>query len=132
MASLTNLRPMLAVDDMAATLRFWRDTLGFAVTAAIGDTDRPDWCNLTRDGFSIMFTWEDEHTHEDGTSHRSEAQLAGSLYFNTDDVDALFAELSAKPDVGEILGPVTQPHGMREIAVTDPNGFHVYFGQPVS
>src|SRR5687767_7614695 len=102
MATLTNLRPMLEVDDMAATIRFWRDVLGFTVTAAMGDPESPGWCNVTRDGVSVMFSWEPEHTHDDGSSHRSEAGLAGSLYFNTDDVDALFAELRAKPGAGAI------------------------------
>ena len=130
--ALTNLRPMLAVNDMSATLRYWTEVLGFAVTAQMdGEGDAPPgWCNLTRDTISIMFTWEPEHTHDDGEVHRSEASLGGSLYFNTDDVDSLLAEFRAKGDVGEIQGPVDQPHGMREIALTDPNGFHIYFGQP--
>lgn len=131
--ALTNLRPMLDVDDMAATIRYWTDVLGFTVTAQFGeDGDQPPgWCNMTRDGVSVMFTWEPEHAHDDGVVHKSEASLAGSLYFNTDDVDGLLADLQAKDGVGDISGPVDQPHGMREIALTDPNGFHIYFGQPI-
>jgi uncharacterized glyoxalase superfamily protein PhnB len=93
-AILTNLRPMLEVDDMRKTMWFWCDVLGFSVTASMGaEGEPPGWCNVTRDGVSIMFTWEPEHVHDDGSSHRSEAQLAGSLYFNTDDVNALYTEL---------------------------------------
>ena len=131
-ATLTNLRPMLQVDDMRETIRFWCDVLGFSVGAAMGEEGQPPgWCNLMRDGVSIMFTWEPEHTHDDGSSHRSEANLAGLLYFNTDDVDAVYAELRGKDGAVEITPPATQPHGMREIALDDPNGFHVVFGQPV-
>lgn len=131
--ALTNCRAMLAVDDMAATIRYWTEVLGFTVTAQVPeDTDGPPgWCNLSRDGVSIMFTWEPEHSHEDGSTHRSEAGLEGSLYFNTDDVDALWRELTAKEETGPIAAPANQPHGMREIHLEDPNGFHILFGQPL-
>ena len=131
--TLTNLRPMLAVNDMVATMSFWTDVLGFTVTneMTFGDSAAPGWCNLARDGVSIMFTWEAEHTHDDGTSHGSEAALGGSIYFNTDDVDGLYKELSQKPGIGDIEAPTDQPHGMREILVRDPNGFAVFFGQPL-
>lgn len=118
---------------MAATVRYWTESLGFTVTARVdhGPGQPPGWCNLTRDAVSIMFTWEPEHSHDDGSTHRSAAGLSGSLYFTTDDVDALFAELSARGSVGPVGAPVTQPHGMREIHVDDPNGFRIVFGQPV-
>ena len=129
---LTNLRPMLAVNDMVATMKFWTESLGFAVTSEMtfGEGLPPGWCNLTRDGVSIMFTWEPEHAHDDGTSHRSEAALAGSIYFNSDDLDALYDELRQRPGLAGLDAPADRPHGMREFLVHDPNGFAVFFGQP--
>ena len=129
--TVTLLRPMLAVNDMVATMRFWTEVLGFTVRAEMSfvEGQPPGWCNLARDETQIMFTWEAEHTHEDGTSHGSEAGLAGSLYFNVDDVDALYEELRRKPGIGDIRAPADQPHGMREFVVHDPNGFAVLFGQ---
>jgi uncharacterized glyoxalase superfamily protein PhnB len=131
--ALTLLRPMLAVNDMVATIKFWTDVLGFTVKAemSFGEGQPPGWCNLDRDGVAIMFTWEPEHTHYDGTSHGSEASLAGSIYFNVDDVDALYEELRQKPGMGEIGAPADQPHGMREFLLHDPNGFAVLFGRPL-
>ena len=130
---LTTLRPMLDVNDMARTIRFWTDALGFTVTAEMSyaEGQPPGWCNLSRDGVSIMFSWEPEHTHDDGSTHQSEAALAGALYFNTDDVDGLYQELHTKPAIGEIERPTDRPHGMRELVVEDPNGFLVIFGQPL-
>jgi catechol 2,3-dioxygenase-like lactoylglutathione lyase family enzyme len=131
--ALTLLRPMLEVDDITATIRFWTDILGFTVTDQINSDANgpPVWCNLSREDVSIMFIWQPEHSHDDGSTHRSQANLGGSLYFNTDDVDQVFAELGAKDGVGPIDGPADQPHGMREVHVVDPNGFDIYFGQPL-
>jgi len=122
---------MLAVNDMVATMKFWTEALGFTVKAemSFGEGRPPGWCNLGRDEVAIMFTWEPEHTHDDGTSHGSEAGLAGSIYFNVDDVDALYEEFRQNPGIGEISAPTDQTHGMREFLVRDPNGFAVFFGQ---
>jgi len=132
MAALTQLRPMLAVTDMRATIEFWTEKLGFTVGASMATQEDapPFWCNLQRDAVAVMFTWEPEHTHDDGEIHRSEALLGGSLYFNVDDVDALADELAQRGAIAADERPQTQPHGMREVAVEDPNGFHVLFGQP--
>ncbi len=131
--ALTLLRPMLEVDDMTATIRYWTELLGFTVTSEFANDPNgpPVWCNLSRDEVSVMFTWQPEHAHDDGSTHRSEASLAGSLYFNTGDVDQVFAELRGRPSVGPIDGPANQPHGMREVHIVDPNGFHIYFGQAI-
>ena len=133
MPAITNLRPMLQVNDMRATLAFWTEGLGFSVTASMAESDGapPFWCNLSRDGISIMFMWEAEHTHDDGEVHRSEAQLAGNLYFNVDDVDAMVGELRDRNVLPAGVAAQAQPHGMKEVSVTDPNGFEVVFGQPV-
>jgi hypothetical protein len=53
------------------------------------------------------------------------------LYFNTDDVNALYTELHGTDGISGLTKPKDLPHGMREIAVDDPNGFRVVFGQPL-
>ena len=124
---------MLVVDDMTATISFWTEQLGFTVTASMAESDGspPFWCNLARDGVAVMFSWEAEHTHEDGEVHRSIASLAGALYVDVDDVDAMAEELRARGAIDAEDAPVDRPHGMRELAVTDPNGFEIVFGQPI-
>jgi catechol 2,3-dioxygenase-like lactoylglutathione lyase family enzyme len=124
---------MVVVNDMNETIAFWTEKLGFTVGAsmAAADDQPPFWCNLNRDGVSIMFTWEAEHTHDDGEVHRSEAQLAGSLYIDVDDVDAMADELHRRGALPADTRPEDQPHGMREFAVEDPNGFMLLFGRPV-
>jgi uncharacterized glyoxalase superfamily protein PhnB len=133
MPAVTRLRPMLVVNDMNETMAFWTEKLGFTVNAsmAAADGQPPFWCNLGRNDVSVMFTWEAEHTHDDGEVHRSEAQLAGSLYIDVDDVDAMADELHRLGALPSGTQPEDQPHGMREFAVEDPNGFTIYFGHPL-
>lgn len=116
MARLTQLRPMLEVTSIDETVAFWRDALGFSVVA----TFEKSWVLMERDGLRVMFSLHDgDHSHDPGAS---------SLYFDVDDVDALYAELASSPGVhGE---PVSYPWGMRQFAVTDCNGFLLQFGSP--
>jgi catechol 2,3-dioxygenase-like lactoylglutathione lyase family enzyme len=44
---------MLAVTDLPATIRFYVEKLGFNFSSLFGN--RPVWCELERDGVSIMF-----------------------------------------------------------------------------
>lgn len=130
MTRLVQLRPMLDAADLDATIAFYTDVLGFTAT------DRMEgWVNLLKDDVRVMFNQlhthdEGDHDHDDhGHDHPSEPTMTGSLYFNVDDVDALALDLGGKATL--LFGPVTQPHGMREIGVRDPNGYVLIFGTPV-
>jgi uncharacterized glyoxalase superfamily protein PhnB len=116
---------MLDVPDLPATMAFWTGTLGFEVIARIDDdAGRPLWAQVSRDGVRVMFT---SHYHDGEDEEPHEAQLSGSIYIDVDDVDGLAGELDGK--VAFIYGPEDQPHGMREVAVRDNNGYVVMFGQ---
>jgi catechol 2,3-dioxygenase-like lactoylglutathione lyase family enzyme len=127
MTRLVQLRPMLETTDVAATVAFYEDVLGFTCTHRIED----NWANVLKDDVRLMFTLL--HTHDDGEEqdheHPSAPIMTGSLYFNVDDVDALAIDLGGK--VALEFVPTTQPHGMRELAICDPNGYFLVFGMPV-
>lgn len=123
---------MLEVDDVRATAAFYVERLGFEQGDFIDEGDGTwAWANVRRGAVAFMFT--ERHTHADDPdadhTHPEEPVLTGSLYVNVDDVDALAAELAGKVILD--FGPADQPHGMREIGLTDPNGYFLLFGQPV-
>ena len=128
MAKLTGLRSMLEVFDMDETIAFY-ERLGFTLVGSMGEP-KPFWAQVRRDDVALMFSWEDAHTHDDGSVHEPNPTMSGALYISVDDVDALFAEVRDRVKEFD-AEPTTQPHGMREFAVTDPNGYHVIFGSPV-
>ena len=53
MAQITEIRPMLAVTDLRRTIEFYSTKLGFTCGETFGDP--PAWCDLSRDGWGIMF-----------------------------------------------------------------------------
>lgn len=125
MPKLTELAPMLAANDLRETMDFYA-TLGFACQGTFEADGQMVWCSLERDGIRLMFTWDPPHTHDDGSEHSHEPAMAGSLYFYSDDIDALWEDFRQRAPVQADLGD--REYGMRDFAVTDPNGYLLFFG----
>ena len=130
MPKLTGLRPMLGVPNLAETIDFYVTKLGFTCAATMGEKpDQPTWANLQRDGIAMMFN--EFHTHDDPEDdHDHTAELSGSIYLNTDDVDALHVEFTGR-GVQMETEPETMVYGMREFALRDNSGYLVLFGSQV-
>ncbi len=134
-AVFSRLTPILTTDDMDATIAFYRDVLGFKVTAQIPD-ENPTWCFLLRDGAAIMFTTPEEHDHEhnedDGHDHDHEhsgAEGLWTMYVYSDAVESLWEELKGDPKVAY---PLYDTHyGMREFGIRDCDGNMLSFGRDV-
>ena len=125
---------MLVAFDLDETIAFY-EGLGFECintwTPPDHDDGKPVWCQVMRDGIRLMFNKVSEpHDHGDGVLHVDEPALSGSIYLDADDVDALYAEW--KDGHTFEWEPADFPHGMREFALRDPNGYILVVGAPVS
>ena len=112
-----SLVPMLQTQDVAATRAWYESRLGF--TCAAGSHE--GWCQLSRDGVSIMFMHNDL---------MGEPQATATQYITVDDVMALWDRL--KEHCVAEWGPERMPYGMLEFAIRDPNGYLLSFGQEVA
>ena len=111
-AMMRTVMPELPVDDVPASVRHYRDVLGFSVNYEqhdIGVMDRDD----TR---LLLIARTRRHTG------------IGSAYFYVRSADALYAELLERG--ADVQGePTSQPWGLREFSVADPDGNRLTFGQ---
>ena len=109
---------VLAVHDLERSAGYYRDVLGFRVLWE----DGADWRLAERDGVRLMLG----HCPRD----IAPAEIGAHNWFGyleTGDVDALWAEISARGAI--CSAPVDQPYGMREIVVTTVDGHRIVFGQ---
>jgi uncharacterized glyoxalase superfamily protein PhnB len=118
---LTFLRPMLYTDKFDETIEFYATVLGFTVS---GRNDDWGWANLWKDKVEIMLAKPNEHTPFE------KSIFTGSLYFNTDNVDALWETLSTKATICYEIENFEWR--MREFAIYDNNGYILQFGQDIS
>jgi uncharacterized glyoxalase superfamily protein PhnB len=115
---LENLTPILEVTSIDETIRFYRDVLGFECVG-----QEKGWARLRNGGVEIMISLPNAHIPFDKPA------FTGSLYFNPDDVDALWEQLKDKATVVYPLENFF--YGMREFAIRDNNGYCLNFGSPI-
>ena len=115
-ANVKQAVPFFRVADMAVSLAFYVDGLGFAIDKRWDDGGVVRWCWLTLGGASIMLQ---QAPHPQG------AVGAGvTLYFICADAVAIWRRAVAtgleasRPQVG---------NGMWVTELTDPDGYHVAF-----
>lgn len=117
-AGVAHVHYVLAVPDVAATAAWWVDKMGFALWM-----EPEGWKFVRRDGCSIMLGQCPDAIPP--------AKLGDHQYFayvELDDVDAYHAEIVAN-GVETLSGPADKPWGMREMAVSTPDGHRIMFGQ---
>ena len=116
-------------DDPAASLAFYRDTLGFEVRndvgykgmrwITVGPADQP--------GTSIVLypPGADPGVTDDERRTIAEMMAKGTysqIILATKDLDATFARLQAADGAEIVQEPTDQPYGVRDCAVRDPAG----------
>jgi len=122
--------PLLQVYDMPTAVRFYRDKLGFSVVStspALGGEDRFHWCLLQLGDAQLMLNTayefdEERPTHE--THRRERGHRDTCLYFGCPDVDGAYGELLAR-GVEMKRPPQVAPYGMKQLYLTDPDGFGI-------
>lgn len=124
-----SLEPHVWVADFAASVRWYREVLGFAPAARYPDEDSATWCQLRRGNASVMLAIVPDPAglapHQQYmTELGPRVQGAGgpvSLYLHVDDVDAAYAtaiDAGAEPveDIWDAWW------GGRQFTVADPDG----------
>jgi uncharacterized glyoxalase superfamily protein PhnB len=115
---LRSLMPALTVNDLAASVAWYRDVLGFIVAEEYRQEDRVVGVRLTAGTVDFLLGQDDFAKGRD-----RKKGVALRLYAITgQDIDQLAAAIKEKG--GELAQePQDQPWGARDLAVIDPDGF---------
>jgi catechol 2,3-dioxygenase-like lactoylglutathione lyase family enzyme len=120
---MTDERPMMAgsatvfvVSDIAASLAYYRDILGFQVTFEYGQP--PSYACLCRDEVAL-------HLLASGRTRRLPGH--GGICVFVRDVDQVYAEVVAR-GARPINQPQNRDYGMRDFDVVDADGNQLTFG----
>ncbi len=115
---LRSLMPSLTVNDLAASVAWYRDVLGFIVAEEFRREDRLMGVRMTAGAVDFLLGQDDFAKGRDRTKG-----AALRLYCVTgQDVDQLAAAIKERG--GKLVQePQDQPWGARDFAVVDPDGF---------
>lgn len=113
----------LRARNLAATVTFWRDVLGFQLSGSDNPGGEPvTWCELRRDDAVVEF-WVS------GVGELPELRDAVGLCLRPSEVDAVLAQV---PTDIVAWAPEDFDYGWREAGIRDPNGYLVILGSPSS
>lgn len=121
--SITALITQLRTTDLAASIRFYTEKLGFSVAFV-----HEDFYAGIRTGSQVFHLKRVDAT--DPSIAYVDAGEHFHLYLQTDDVAALAQRLQSS-GVALIKAVHETPWGTREFVLRDDQGHTLYFGQPV-
>ena len=128
---LEGAKTLLEVFDTPTSLRFYRDLLGFEVVMASGEGDDVGWAWLRRDDAEIMLNSAYE-TNDERPSEPDPARVAAhadtTLFIGCRDLDAVYEHLVERGV--ELDVPVVRDYGMRQLLLSDPDGYGLCFQWP--
>ena len=129
--AVSGLCPLLQVFDMLVSLRFYRDILGFSEVEKSGQGDSVDWAWLRHGSAELMLNtaYEGDQRPPFPDPSRAAGHADTCLYLGCDDLDAAYEHLSAHGV--KASPPKVAPYGMRQLYVSDPDGYGLCFQHPV-
>ncbi|HJV43841.1 VOC family protein [Caulobacter sp.] len=132
---LTSLRPLIQVFDMPTALAFYRDRLGFEIVQHSPEIDAPEgryfhWAWLRLDGADLMLNtaYDAGERPAEPDPPRVAAHIDTGLFFGCPDVDATYEALRAAGL--DPAPPRVAPYGMKQLWLTDPDGYQLCFQAP--
>ena len=115
------ITPILLVDEIEPSLKFWVDKLGFEKTVEVPEGDKLGFVLLQKDGTEVMLQSRESVRKDVGGAAAAVLELGASLYIEVDD----FGDARKRVQDAEVLVPERVTfYGMREIFVREP-GRHV-------
>ena len=121
--------PLFQVFDMPASVRFYRDALGFEIVdhAPPRFPDDFDWCWLRLNGADLMLNtaYEFDSRPKAADPARVAAHDDTCLYIGCLDVDDAYRYLREKGL--EVSEPKVAHYGMKQLYLRDPDGFNLCF-----
>ena len=120
------ISPSFIVSDVAQTIAFYRDKLGFE-TRVLAPDQNPFFAIIGRDGAQIFI--KSERDVSPVPNHTRHPHLRLDAFVYASDPDALAADFA---DHGaEFSVPLKDTHdGLRGFEIRDPDGYILFFGRP--
>jgi len=138
------LVPNLMVENVADTVRYYQDILGFKLLMAVEpvENSQPNfpteltdnmhliWANMSFENAELMFQNRESFAEDAPVLKDAIIGASQTLYIRLEqDVDAHYERLKDNVDI--VIEPITKFYGMREWTMQDCNAYVLCFGQVI-
>jgi len=130
MVTFQSVTPNLLVRDVGKSTAFYRDVLGFTTGETVPDQEPFVFVWMKHGDVSVFLNDIKAAAHDYPPAATMPQGGTAALFFIVTDVDGYHATVA--PKVNVIMPLKTQFYGMREFAITDPDGHIVTFAERVA
>ncbi len=124
---LQSLTPNLMVEDVNASVDWYKDTLGFKLKMSVPESGKLDWAMVQSGEAILMFQDRAGLAAELPQFQNMPVGASGTFFIRLDEVKALYKRISGKENVISDLKKTF--YGSEEFSITDPNGYILTFAQ---
>jgi len=126
--NVSGVAPLMQVFDMRKSVAWYCDVLGFELVHKHEPEGHLHWAMLKLGGAVVMLNSKYEPENQPAQPEPALGREDSTLYFGCDDVDRAYEEVRKKWN--EVKEPKTAYYGMRQMYLTDPDGFVLCFQHP--
>ena len=124
---LKRLTPNLMVEDVAQTLTFYKDVLGFGVVTTLPETEPFDFAIVSRDGVELMFQSRQSLSENVPALTGSPIGASQTFYIEVSGINDLYEQLRNKVEI--VVDLHTTFYGTQEVYFRDLNGYILSFSE---
>ena len=124
---LKKLTPNLMVEDVARTLAFYRDILGFEAVMTLPETAPFDFAIVRRDHVELMFQSRQSLSENVPALAGSAIGASQTFYIEITGLTDLYQQLQDKVEI--VVDLHTTFYGTREVYFRDINGYILSFSE---
>ena len=127
---LKSLTPNLMVEDVRATVDFYRDVMGFDLLTSVPEEgDVLDWAMVQRDEVRLMFQSRSSLSSDVPSLESAPIGASQTFYVEVADIQSLYDHLKGKVETIKDLH--TTFYNTREFYFRDPNGYIFGFSEDI-
>jgi uncharacterized glyoxalase superfamily protein PhnB len=126
MTTFTGITPNLVVADIAKSIAFYRDVLGFSMITTVPEEPPYIFALMQRDGVSVFLNDLAAAKQDPATPALTFGNTA-MLYFTVTGIQPLYEAIRGQATIAMPLKQ--QFYGMTEFSVFDPDGYVVVIGE---
>ena len=124
---LKKLTPNLMVEDVARTLKFYREALGFEVLTTLPEKEPFDFAIVGRDGVELMFQSRDSLSNNVPSLAGSLIGASQTFYIEVDGIRNLYEALRENVEI--VVDFHTTSYGTQEFYFRDINGYILSYSE---
>ena len=123
------LTPNVMVEDVNATIQFYREVLGFEVLTTVPESGTFDWAMMQRDSVQLMFQSRGSLSSEIPLFTNNPIGATLTLYIDVADIHALYDSVKEHEHVTIAQAMHSTFYGAQEFGIQDINGYILVFAQ---